>query len=1161
MMPPNKSRIAPRLRYPTFLALLGLLSLATAAQCDPLDTRAARPSELPIVASFERTVTLTGAPYIWRSSTAVAKLSKGGNISIEFPNGTQIGIAFAAANSASEPKGESSADRKSLYYLGPATNWTETSHFERIRYKEIYPGIDVVFVTSAGQLEYNFEIAPYADPSAIRVRYDGGNVALERNGDLRISAAGAHIIQRRPQASQNQAAQTRTIACDYHLENREVSLNPRDYDRNLPLVIDPVLTFSTYIGGLSYDAIYAMTTDSSGNLYVTGETASANLWSNAAPSRSSRDVFVAKLNGAATQVFYTVYLGGSGADSGKGIAVDTSGNVYITGSTNSVDFPVTNGALSTQAPGAGDAFVAKLDPRGCLLYSTYLGGQQLDNGLAIAVDASGDAFVAGQTESTSFPTTATAFQPTYDGGMSDCFVSKLNPTGTALIYSALLGGSSLDMCSSIALDAAGNAYVAGTTYSPDFPTLGALQTSLQGTANAFVTKINPSGTALVISTFLGGSGIDAGNAIALDSSGAIYVAGNTSSVDFPVTSSAAQNTLNGNYNAFVSKLSGDGSTLIYSTFLGGSHSDTATSIAVDPAGEAVLGGYTTSPDFPVSGAAQTSFQGDFDAFASVLASNGASLVFSSLFGGSGDDRGYALTVTAANTLYLAGMTSSTNFPTASAIQPALNGSYDAFVLQANYASAPAVMSSPAPGSTLTGASVTFQWTAGIAVSQYWLYVSKVAVGGSELFSSSQSTQLSQTVSALPTDGSTLYVRLWSLIGNTSVFNDYTYKAVTVVTPVPAVMSSPVPGSTLSGSSATFQWTTGTGVSQYWLYVSKLAVGGSELFSSSQSTQLSQTVNGLPTNGTTLYVRLWSLIGTTSAFNDYTYKAATVVSSGPAAMSSPAPGSTLSSSSVTFQWTTGAGVSQYWLYVSKLVVGGTDLCNLNENTQLSQTVSGLPTDGSTLYVRLWSLMGASWVFNDYTYKTGTVVSSTPAVMSSPVPGSTLSGASATFQWTPGTGVSQYWLYVSKIAVGGSELFSSSPSTQLSQTVNGLPTDGSTLYVRLWSMIGTTSMSNDYTYKAFTAVSSGTAAMSNPAPGSTLSGSTVTFQWTSGAGVSQYWLYVSKLGVGGTDLLNSNENTQLSQTVSGLPTDGSTVYVRLWSLTGANWTFSDYTVSIT
>jgi beta-propeller repeat-containing protein len=1163
MMPSHKSRPAPRLGYPTSLILLGLISLARTAECDSLETRA--PRELPILASFERTGTSTQAPYIWRSSTASAKLSQGGKLSIQFPNGTQIAITFVAANSASEPKGESSADRKSLYYLGPANNWTSTSHFERVRYKEIYPGIDVVFITSAGQLEYNFEIAPYADPSAIRVRYDGGNVALEPNGDLRISAAGANINQRRPQAFQSEAGQARqageasthAIACDYHLSNREVSLHPRRYDRNLPLVIDPVLIFSTYVGGLSYDAIYAMTIDSSGNLYVTGETASANLWSNASPNRSSRDVFVVKLNASATQVFYTVYLGGSGADSGRGIAVDTSGNVYITGATNSVDFPVTSGAFSTQAPGAGDAFVAKLDPRGCLLYSTYLGGQQLDSGLAIAVDASGDAFVAGQTESTTFATTANALQPAYDGGMSDCFVSKLNPTGTALIYSTFLGGTSLDLCSSIALDPAGNAYLAGTTYSPDFPTLGALQTSLQGTANAFVAKINPSGTALVISTFLGGSGMDAGNAITLDSSGAMYVAGNTSSVDFPITSSAAQNTLNGNYNAFVSKLSADGSTLIYSTFLGGSHSDTATSIAVDPTGEAVLGGYTTSPDFPIAGAAQSSFQGDFDAFASVLAPNGASLVFSSLFGGSGDDRGYALTVTAASTLYLAGMTSSTNFPTASAIQPALNGSYDAFVLEANYASAPAVMSSPTPGSTLAGASVTFQWTAGTQVSQYWLYVSKVAAGGSELFSSSQSTQLSQTVSGLPTDGSTLYVRLWSLIGATSVFNDYTYKAVTVVTPVPAVMSSPAPGSTLSGSSATFQWTAGTGVSQYWLYVSKIAVGGSELFSSSQSTQLSQTVNGLPTNGSTLYVRLWSLIGTTSAFNDYTYKAVTVVSSGPAAMSNPAPGSTLSSSSVTFQWTTGSGVTQYWLYVSKLAVGGTDLCNLNENTQLSQAVSGLPTDGSALYVRLWSLMGGNWVYNDYTYKAGTVVSSTPAVMSSPAPGSTLAGASATFQWTPGTGVSQYWLYVSKIAIGGSELFSSSASTQLSQTVNGLPTDGSTLYVRLWSLIGSTSQFNDYTYKANTAVSSGPAAMSSPTPGSTLSGSTVTFQWIPGAGVSQYWLYVSKVAAGGTDLLNSNENTQLSQTVSGLPTDGSTVYVRLWSLTGATWTYSDYT----
>jgi len=282
-------------------------------------------------------------------------------------------------------------------------------------------------------------------------------------------------------------------------------------------------------------------------------------------------------------------------------------------------------------------------------------------------------------------------------------------------------------------------------------------------------------------------------------------------------------------------------------------------------------------------------------------------------------------------------------------------------------------------------------------------------------------------------------------------------------PVPASMSSPTPGSTLGGSSVTFQWTPGTGVSGYWLYVSKVVVGGSELFNSAEGSQTSQVVSTLPTDGSAVYVRLWSLVGSNWAYNDYRYTAASLTAA--ATITSPAPGSTLSAATVTFQWTAGTGVSQYRLYISKIAPGNSELFN-STGSQTSQVVSGLPTDGSTLYIQLSSLIGSSWVSNNYTYITaGSSSTTVPATMISPTPGSTLTGSTVTFQWTMGAGVSQCWLYASKTQVGASDLFKSNEGSQTSQVVSTLPTDGSTVYVRLWSLIGTNWIYNDYTYQAF------------------------------------------------------------------------------------------------
>jgi hypothetical protein len=649
----------------------------------------AAPLGLTLASSFERTGGNT-APiqYVWRSPHVLAAFGKGGEVSILSEDGVSVHLSFGGADGGVEPAGENKSKRKTFYYVGDPGDWHVDENFERIRYPRIYPGIDLLFVTNSGQLEYNFEIAARADPSVIRIRYDGLRPSLVDGGSLEIGKGSLKIIQRRPQAFLHRGNQLLKIPCRYRLSGQEAFLELASYDRNSPLVIDPLLVFSTYLGAPGFDAIYGAAADASGNLYVAGGTSSGSLTNPAVPILPNPEVFVAKLNSTASELLYLVYLGGSGSAKGNAIAVDPSGNAYVTGVTSSPNFPVTPGALFTIAPGSQNAFVAKLNPTGVLQYATYLGASGPDSGLGIAVDGTGAAYVTGQTASPAFPTTSGAFQTVNHGGFSDCFVSKLNAAGSALVYSTLLGGSALDLCSGIGLDAPGEAYVTGTTYSFNFPLQAAMQTGLQGTANAFVAKINPAGSALVFSTYIGGSGIDNGNAVTVDVAGNAYVVGSTSSVDFPVSNSAWQSQLNGVYNAFALKMPPTGSTLIYSTFVGGSGSDSATSIAVDAEGRAVLGGFTNSFNFPVLGAYQSSFGGAFDAFSTVLNPAGSSVVYSSYFGGGGDDRAYSILTAPGNILYLAGMTASSNFPTASALQPNFGGDYDAFVAELAYISPP-----------------------------------------------------------------------------------------------------------------------------------------------------------------------------------------------------------------------------------------------------------------------------------------------------------------------------------------------------------------------------------------------------------------------------------------------------------------------------------------
>jgi hypothetical protein len=434
----------------------------------------------------------------------------------------------------------------------------------------------------------------------------------------------------------------------------------------------PALTFSTYLGGGGVDGGNSIAVDSAGNSYVVGFTDSINFpLANASQNSyggGQQDVFVAKFNPAGG-LLYSTYLGGDGQDSGTGIAVDVQGNAYITGFTTSANFPTRN-ALQPERRGPFDAFVAKLDPAGALAYSTYLGGSAGEHGSSVAVDSSGNIYVAGITQSHDFPL-ANAFQGLY-GGTSDVYVARLNAAGTRLVYSTYLGGAGADGASSIAADAAGNLYVAGVTMSPNFPTADPLQTRLGGFFDSFVAKLNPAGARLIYSTYLGGSGEDRALRISVDNSGNAYVTGDTDSPNFP-TVNAAQSASGGSSDAFVTKIDATGSALLYSTYLGGSGIDGGAAIAVDDAGHAYVTGFTASPDFPMAAAVQPMFGGGYDGFAARLNPTGGALDQSSYLGGNGTDSAFGVAAAPSGVVFVMGVTDSTNLPTASPFQPGNGG--------------------------------------------------------------------------------------------------------------------------------------------------------------------------------------------------------------------------------------------------------------------------------------------------------------------------------------------------------------------------------------------------------------------------------------------------------------------------------------------------------
>jgi Beta-propeller repeat len=629
-----------------------------------------------------------------------------------------VAMQLVGANTAAKISGLEELPGKSSYFIGndPEKWHRDVRNYAKVRYQGVYSGVDLVYYGKQGRLEYDFVVAPGGDAKAIRLAFMETSrdlniippLRVDHSGDLVVRLAGNEIRFHRPTVYQmadhsepSASSDTRRfIDARYILKSKgQVAIQLAPYDRTKALVIDPVLTYSSYLGGSSFDDGIGIAVDNSGNVYIAGLTRSVDFQRlhqiKGACAKGCRtggdDAFVTKINSVGTALVYSSYLGGNGSDQALGIAVDASGNAYVTGFTGSSDFPRVN-----QIPGAcqgscgtgssEDAFVAKVSAAGdALVYSSLIGGSGNDEAEGIAVDGSGNAYLAGDTISSDFPRVNQipgACQGACGGGsLFDAFVTEINAAGSALVYSSYVGGSDEDLGLGIAVDGSGNAYLTGRTFSTDFPRVNQIPGACTGTCGSggnsddgFVTKINAAGNALVYSNYVGGSGLDEAVGIAVDGSGNAYLTGDTTSTDFPRVNqilAACQGscgTSQSNGDAFVTKVNPAGSALVYSSYLGGSFGDAGRSIAVDVSGNAYVTGDTNSPDFPnvnpIPGACQggCGTGSSVDAFVTEVNSAGNALAYSSYLGGSNFDEGMGIAVDSLGNAYVTGDTLSSDFP-------------------------------------------------------------------------------------------------------------------------------------------------------------------------------------------------------------------------------------------------------------------------------------------------------------------------------------------------------------------------------------------------------------------------------------------------------------------------------------------------------------------
>ncbi|HEX3083747.1 MAG TPA: PQQ-dependent sugar dehydrogenase, partial [Pyrinomonadaceae bacterium] len=607
-----------------------------------------------------------------------------------------VGIEFAGTNASTTVAGTAPLPGHRNYLLGnDPKNWhTGVPTFQKVLYTDLYAGIDLTFYGNQSEFEYDFIVHPGADPQTIRLHLDRLTRArLTSNGDLWLKRGQVEVIQRKPHIFQDIDGQRRVVEGQYSLSRRrEIGFQIGSYDRTQPLIIDPTLVYSTYLGGGGDDSASSIAIDGSGNVYVAGTTASLNFPTRGpafANNKGLADIFVTKIDPAGANILYSTYIGGSGLDRADGIAIDPSGNAFVVGrvDSTSTDFPTTAGSFAPNYRGGDfDGFVLKLNAQGnALIYSGFLGGEENDSVEGVAVDAAGVAYVTGGTKSNGFPATGNTYQ-VQRAGDTDAFLTKINAAGSGLLYSTYIGGSGTDRGSGVVIDGNGLAYVAGYGASPDFPTEDPFQAGFGGNFDAFIAKFDTTQSginSLVFCTYLGGSGDDKAFGIAADAGvNNLYVAGQTSSSNFPVLN-PVQPLSGGSFDAFVAKISNTG-TKVYATYFGGSGDDRAAGVAVNSSG-VYLTGFTSSTNLPTVSPLQLNNGGAFDAFVAKLNLAGNAFLYSTYLGGSANEN-FVAAVTSTNPIavdpsnaYVTGYTASANFPTQSPLQLSKAAGQDAFI--------------------------------------------------------------------------------------------------------------------------------------------------------------------------------------------------------------------------------------------------------------------------------------------------------------------------------------------------------------------------------------------------------------------------------------------------------------------------------------------------
>lgn len=621
-----------------------------------------------------------------RSTTSYSKF--------QAPNSELIKLSLLGSNKHPDIVPECLQQYKVNYFIGNnPDDWkTNVSTYKAVVYKEIYKGIDLRFYGNNQQMEYDIVVKPGANPHHVQFSYSGiEDLKITKDGDMKINLKNGKLVQKKPYIYQEIDGKKIEVNGDFKINtlnsNRKTPVftygfQVASYNKNYQLIIDPDILFSTYLGGTDDDAGNAIALDTSGNIYITGYSYSIN-FPTEFPYQSTynggKDAFITKIseNG---NLIYSTYLGGSGTDIGNGIAADKNGNAYVTGYTYSVDFPRYSPLFNENA-GKCDVFVAKFDSSGGIVYSTYLGGSSFDIGYGIAVDKFGNAYITGRAGGPDFPTVSAIYN--YSGGefIGDAFITKIRATGKSIVYSTYLGGTNEDTGKGIAVDTAGNVYITGWTYSDDFPTKKAIDETfngggglieVEGTGDVFVTKIKRTGKGLDFSTYLGGIHDDVGECITVDKYGNVYITGRTYSDDFPTTS-AIDESSNGGFDAFVTKIRASGASIIYSTYLGGNDDDEGYGISLGNSGSVYVAGYTASTDFPKVSAI---YEDPIGVFITKLDTSGKNIIYSTCLG---EGTGTGVTVDTYENAYITGYTSSKDFPVTT--DKNISGGTDAFIVK------------------------------------------------------------------------------------------------------------------------------------------------------------------------------------------------------------------------------------------------------------------------------------------------------------------------------------------------------------------------------------------------------------------------------------------------------------------------------------------------